>query len=79
MFEMSTAQKQAFNEATHGVGAITYCHLILFFIAGLATIWLLLVFIGTIKNPECSPYEALNTFAYAVVIYIAVGVVVHFT
>ena len=79
MFEMTDTQNKAFQAATNGMKASTFDHLILFGVAGLATIWLMLVFIGTMRNPQASPFEALNTFAFAVAVYLAVGVVVYFT
>ena len=79
MFEMTDQQKQAFSDATNGVSAQTFNHSILFLVGALAIIWLLMVFIGTIKNKERSLYESLQEFAWAVFIFVAVGVVIYFT
>ena len=79
MFEASEKQKQAFQAATHGLSVEVYAHAILFLIGTLATIWLLLVFIGTIKNSERSIYESLYEFAFAVGLYIATGIVIYYT
>jgi cytochrome c biogenesis protein CcdA len=78
MFEMSHLQQQAFEAAT-GTSARTYCHFFLFVIGALATIWLLLVFMGTIKSTRKETFESLYEFAWAIGIYIAIGGVVYFT
>ena len=76
MFEMTSQQEKAFSDATNGISATVFNHLILFIIGVLATIWLLLIFIGTwyeIKNQKMSVGEALSKIAFAIFTYIAVG------
>ena len=79
MFDMTSQQKSAFQAATNGVSAATYCHAILFFVGAIATIWLFLIFMGTIKNNKRSIYDSLYEFVFAIGIFIAIGVVVYYT
>lgn len=79
MFEMNAKQQAAFKAASDGVSATTFCHLILFFIGVVTTVWLILVFMGTMKNPNRSVYDSLYEFAFAVAVYIAIGTVIYFT
>ena len=78
MFEMTAEQQQAFQAATHGTAATTFCHVILYCIGVAATIWLILVFIGTMKNKERSVYDSVYEFAFGVGIYIAIGTVIYY-
>lgn len=79
MFSMSTDQLAAFKMATNGTGAMTFCHLILFLIGVCATIWLLLIFIGTMKSNTKPIYESIYEFAFAVGVFTAIGVVIYYT
>lgn len=79
MFDMTPQQQSAFQAATNGVTAARYDHVILFFIGAVTTIWLLLIFMGTIKHPKKSLYEAMYEFAFGVGVYIAIGVIIYYT
>lgn len=81
MFDMTVEQKQAFQDATNGIQAYIFNHLILFLVGFLATIWLLLIVIGTwgdIKSHKIDLGEALGKIAFAAFIYIAVGSMIFF-
>jgi hypothetical protein len=76
MFDMTSEQLKAFSDATNGISATVFNHLILFIIGVLATIWLLLIFVGTwqeVKNQKMHVGEALSKITFAVFTYIAVG------
>lgn len=78
MFDMTTSQKQAFLDAS-GVSALNFNHLILFAIAILATVWLLLFFLGTYKSLRQNKIhvgEALFAFSIALFIYIGIGAII---
>lgn len=79
MFEMNAKQQAAFKAASDGVSATAFCHLILFFIGVITTVWLVLVFMGTMKNKTRNVYDSLYEFAFAVAVYIAIGTVIYFT
>lgn len=80
MFDMSAQQKQAFSGATNGLSALTFSHVVLFLIGVIATIWLFLIFLGTVgsKNKDRSIFESLKEFAWAIAIFIAVGVIIYY-
>tara|TARA_B100001996_G_C18647231_1_gene587895 strand:- start:1229 stop:1474 length:246 start_codon:yes stop_codon:yes gene_type:complete len=78
-FAMTTTESQAFSTATGGISAATFNHFILFLIGGVATIWLFLVFVGLVQNDEKSIYSAMYEFAFAVGIYITLGVIIYYT
>ena len=79
MFEMSANQIQAFQNATDGISADTFCRTILFLIGLFATIWLMLIFIGTIKSNKKSIFESVYEFSFAVCVYIMIGVLIYYT
>ena len=81
MFDMTTQEQEAFKNATNGVSAHAFNHLILFIIGMLATIWLLLIIAGAWKkvhNQKMDLGEALGMLAFAAMIYIAVGSMIFF-
>lgn len=80
MFEMSVQQKQAFSDATNGVTALTFGHAVLFLIGLVATIWLFMIFLGTVgnKKKDRSIFESLKEFSWAIAIFIAVGVIIYY-
>ncbi len=78
-FDMTPTQSDAFKAATDGVSALTFDHFVLFMIGGLATIWLLLVFLGTVKNEQKSIYSAMYEFSFGVAIYITIGIIIYYT
>lgn len=81
VFEMSPQQFQAFKDATGGVDAYMFNHLILFVIGLLATIWLLLIIMGIwqkVRSQKLDLGEALGKIAFAALIYIAVGSMIFF-
>lgn len=79
MFEMNAAQTDAFSNATNGMTADSFCHVIIFLIGALATFWLFMVFVGTIKSNKKSIYESLYEFSFAVCIFTILGVVIYYT
>ncbi len=79
MFEMSDSQSQAFSAATNGMSATSFCHCVLFLIGVTTTIWLLLIFIGTIKSKKRSLYDSMVEFSIAVCVYVSIGVVIYYT
>lgn len=81
MFDMNTQQLQAFKDATGGVDAYVFNHLILFVIGLLATIWLLLIVMGIwqkVYTQKIDLGEALGKIVFAAMIYIAVGSMIFF-
>ncbi len=78
-FAMTTQEIQAFNTATGGISASTFNHFILFLIGGVATLWLFLVFVGLVKNEEKSIYSVMYEFAFAIGIYLTLGVLIYYT
>lgn len=78
MFEMSARQQQAFSTATNGMSANTFCHVILFLIGTITTVWLLLIFIGMVQNKKHSIYDSMTEFAIAVGIYITIGIIIYY-
>ena len=79
MFDMTSQQQTAFKEATNGVTSVTYSHTILFLVGAVTTIWLFLIFLGSLKNPNRSVYDSMYEFAFGIAIYISVGIIVYFT
>lgn len=78
-FSMTSTEASAFKAAANGVSAQTFEHCVLFFIGGLATIWLLLVFLGTVKSDDKSIYSAMYEFAFGIGIYLSIGILIYYT
>ena len=77
MFEMNGREIQAFKDAAR-VAPSVFRHWILFAISALATVWLLMIFIGVMKNSDRPISDSLYDFAFALFIYTTIGVVVYY-
>lgn len=80
MFEMTTQEEQAFQDAAN-VTAMSFTHAILFVAGLLATIWLMLLFIGishALLARQIDMGEALSKLAFAAFIYVLIGVLIYF-
>ena len=80
MFEMTSQQTQAFSDATNGVSALDFNHLILFCIGAFAIIWFLLVFVGTWKallDKKIDMGDAFARLATGIFVLVATGALIY--
>lgn len=80
MFEMTSGETQAFQDAAN-TSAISYTHAILFVVGMLATIWIVMFFVGmghALLARQMDIGEAFGKLAFATFIYLLIGVLIYF-